>query len=327
MVGKYKDELGIRDACKTFDFSEATWFRWQKNNDSEVELRSKPRHHRRLSVQEESEVLELLCSERFQNMAPEAIVACLLDENTYLASPRTIYRILSRHKAVKERRNQLRHPDYKKPELLATGPNQLWSWDITKLRTGRKHDYLHLYVIMDVFSRYTVGWLVANRESEELAEIFIADTCWEQGIQDGQLTIHADRGPSMKSKTVAQMMSDMGVERSHSRPHVSNDNPYSESQFKTLKYHADFPKTFDGVRDAKVFLEGWFNWYNTQHRHSGICMLTPATVHAGKHEVALEKRRAVMQDAYKKNPGRFPNGPPKLKGLEPAVYINKPEAA
>jgi len=326
LIEKYKHELGVRDACDTFGVSEATWYRHKNNAKSSLSApKEKKRHHRRLSEKEEEELLNVMCKERFMNMAPEAIVACLLDEDEYYASARTMYRLLDRQKAVKERRQQLKHPEYKKPELLATGPNQVWTWDITKLRTGRKHDYLHLYVIIDVFSRYTVGWLVADRECSMLAEKFIADTCWEQNIEPGQLTIHADRGTSMRSKTVAQMMADMGVSRSHSRPHVSNDNPYSESQFKTLKYGSNFPKFFESVSVAKEFLEEWFEWYNKEHRHSGIQKLTPKNVHYGEAEEILEKRRQVMERAYEKHPERFLKGIPKLRVLDSNVYINKPK--
>ena len=331
MVEKYKPELGVRAACDAFGIPESTWYRWVKINERSLSIRSsdakKPYHHRRLKEDEEEKLLSVMCELRFMDMAPETIVACLLDEGKYYGSARTMYRLLDRHKAVKERRNQLKHPEYKKPELLATMPNQVWTWDITKLRTGRKHDYLHLYVIIDVFSRYTVGWLVADRECSKLAEKFIADTCWEQRIKPGQLTIHADRGTSMRSKTVAQMMADMGVTRSHSRPYVSNDNPYSESQFKTLKYGSDFPKFFRNVDEAKEFLEEWFRWYNTKHRHSGIQMLTPENVHYGKDKDVLKARNYVMMKAYKKYPERFSRGKPKLRSIDSAVYINKPKAA
>lgn len=331
LVGKYISELGVRGACDAFGISEATWYRRQKLNETSSSRKTpdtiKQRHYRRLSQGEEENILNVMCTEPFMDMAPESIEACLLDEGKYYASARTMYRVLDRNKAVKERRRQLKHPEYKKPELLATGPNQVWTWDITKLRTGRKHDYFHLYVIIDVFSRYTVGWLIADRECSKLAEKFIADTCWEEGIKPEQLTIHADRGTSMRSKTVAQMMADMGVTRSHSRPHVSNDNPYSESQFKTLKYGSNFPKYFNSIEEAKEFLEEWFLWYNTKHRHSGIQMLTPENVHQGNDREILCARQKVMEEAHQKHPERFPRGVPKLKSIDCSVYINKPKAA
>ena len=246
-----KQDSGIaptKDLCKAYGVSEAAYYRWKSSGLTEAPSQLPKRHWRALSKCEEQKVLDTLTSERFIDVAPEAVVATLLDEGEYLCSPRTMYRILQRNASTQERRDQRRHPEYTKPELLATGPNQVWSWDITKLRTGRKWDYLHLYVIMDIYSRAVVGWTVANRESAELAEELIADTIYAQKVPEGQLTLHADRGAAMKSKAVSQLLSDLGVEKTHSRPHVSDDNPYSESQFKTLKYHSTFPKTFPTLR-------------------------------------------------------------------------------
>jgi putative transposase len=235
-----------------------------------------------------------------------------------------MYRNLERNKASQERRNQRIHPIYERPELLATKPNELWSWDITKLRTGKKWSYHYLYVIIDVYSRYVVGWMVAPKENAILAEQFIAETCFKENIERNQLTIHADRGSAMKSKTVSQMMADLGVTKTHSRPHVSNDNPYSESQFKTLKYHSTFPKEFPSIYDAKGYLRNWFEWYNNEHRHSGIQMLRPIDVQRGRSEEVLKKRQDVLTNAFEKNPQRFPKGRPEVKPLDEAVYINKP---
>lgn len=313
-----------KERLNVLKIPESSFYRWlQKEGDGKRgEVRN--RNARRLTREEEQGVLDLLCSERFVDMAPEAIVATLLDEGVYHCSPRTMYRILNRNRAVQERRNQRSHPEYKKPELLATGPNQLWTWDITKLKTGRKWTYHYLYVIMDVYSRYVVGWLIAPKENALLAEQLIMETCSRQGIQRDQLTIHADRGSAMRSKTVSQLMADLGVTRSHSRPHVSNDNPYSESQFKTLKYHSTFPKTFTSQQEAQVFLDDWFIWYNTVHRHCGIMMLTPEMVHKGLQDKVLRKRHEVLIQAYQKNPNRFPGGRPKIGALPAEVWINKP---
>jgi putative transposase len=228
---------------------------------------------------------------------------------------------------VRERRNQLRHPAYSKPELLATGPNQVWSWDITKLLGPVKWTYYYLYVILDIFSRYVDGWLVAERESATLAERLITATCEKQEIPAGQLTIHADRGTAMTAKSVALLLADLGVTRTHSRPHVSDDNPYSEAQFKTLKYHPTFPERFGSLQDARAFCQGFFPWYNTEHRHDGLGLLTPAAVHYGHVEEVLEQRRAVLATAYAAHPERFVRKPPEPLTPPTAAWINPPTPA
>jgi len=323
---KKSEEFGARRVCDAFDIPEASFYREKARRAANTQSSPlpQPRHHRRLKETEEREVLDILISERFQDCAPEEVCAILLDEGKYCCSPRTMYRILRANKAVRERRDQLHHPKNSKPELLATAPNQLWSWDITKLKMHEKWTYLHLYVILDVFSRRVVGWLVAPRESQELAKRLIDETCERQGILPKQLTIHADRGAAMKSKAVSQLMADLGVCRTHSRPHVSNDNPYSESQFKTLKYHSSFPKKFSSLEEAKIFLRRWFDWYNMEHRHSGIGMMTPDSVHSGEAQALLEKRREVLIAAYQANPNRFVRGLPSLPDLPKAAWINKP---
>jgi putative transposase len=252
-------------------------------------------------------------------------VATLLDEGEYVCSVSTLYRLLHKNKAVGERRRLLRHPRYKRPQLLATGPNQLWSWDITKLKGPGKYTYYYLYVLLDVYSRYVVGWCIAYRESTQIAEQLILEACLQQGVVRGQLTVHADRGSAMISKGVAQLLSDLGVEKTHSRPHVSNDNPYSEAQFKTLKYRPDFPELFGSLQDARRFCAEFFAWYNNQHRHSGIAMLTPATVHYGKAEEVIAKRQSVLEAAYAQNPERFVRHAPRHAPLPEAVWINPPE--
>jgi putative transposase len=269
-------------------------------------------------------VRELLNSERFVDWSVREVYATLLDEGVYYGSWRMMYRILQAHEEVRERRDQARHPAYTKPELLATAPNQLWSWDITKLKGPTAWTYFYLYVILDVYSRYVVGWLIAERESAELAEEFIAATCEKEGIGPDQLTLHADRGSSMTSKTVAQLLADLGVTKTHSRPHVSNDNPYSEAQFKTLKYRPDFPSQFGSVEDARGWARQFFAWYNNAHHHSGLGLLTPATVHHAQAAETLAARQVVLQAAYAAHPERFVRGIPTPPELPTAVWINRP---
>jgi putative transposase len=269
-------------------------------------------------------VIETLHSERFMDKAPAQVWATLLDEKTYLCSPRTMYRILAEHGEVRERRNQLRHPNYTKPELLAEAPNQVWSWDITKLLGPVKWTYFYLYVILDIFSRYVVGWMVAHRESAALARRLIETACRNQSIEPGQLTIHADRGASMRSKSLALLLADLGVAKTHSRPHVSNDNPYSESQFKTLKYCPQFPERFGSIQDARAFGGPFFDYYNNEHRHSGIGLMAPAAVHYGMAKQLTAARQETLLAAYRSHPERFVHRPPQPPELPRAAWINPP---
>jgi putative transposase len=259
---------------------------------------------------EKETVRAVLNSERFQDQAPREVYATLLDEECYLCSWRTMYRFLAENQEIRERRDQLQHPVYAKPERLATRPNQLWSWDITKLRGPVTWTYYYLYVILDVYSRYVVGWMIAERESEELAQELIRATCIKQGIQPGQLTLHADNG-SVKS---------------HSRPHVSDDNPYSEAQFKTLKYRPDYPERFGCLLDARAWAQAFFAWYNQEHHHTGLSLLTPAVVHCGQAETVLQKRQQVLTAAYAAHPERFVKHAPVPAQLPVAVWINPPKA-
>lgn len=286
--------------------------------------RRAPRPHRALDETERAQVLGVLHSERFVDKAPAQVWATLLDEGTYHCSIRTMYRILAEHGEVRERRNQLRHPRYTKPELLAEGPNQVWSWDITKLRGPAKWTYYYLYVILDIFSRYVAGWMVAQRESAELARRLIAESYRKQGIAPEQLTIHADRGSSMRSKSVALLLADLGVTKTHSRPHVSNDNPYSESQFKTLKYCPQFPRRFGSIEDARLFSRSFFDYYNREHRHSGVGLMTPAAVHYGHARKLTDARRRTLLDAHRAHPERFVHGTPKPPILPAQAWINPP---
>lgn len=313
--------LGTLTACVGLGVSRATVYRLR---------RPKPRVARTartvpwaLGPEEVEQVLALMHSERFVDKAPAEIVAILLDEGTYLCSERTMYRLLEQAGEVRERRAFARHGRYAAPELVAEQPNEVWSWDITKLKGPGKWNYFCLYVILDIFSRKMVGWTIAHRESADLAEDLIAATCEQEGIKPGQLTVHADRGSAMTSKGVAELLIDLDVAKTHSRPHVSNDNPYSEAQFKTLKYRPEFPERFGSEEDARQFFRGFAHWYNNEHRHSGICMLTPATVHVGRAEEVLEHRHQVMLQAYVAHPERF-SRPPRRQRLPEQVWINRP---
>src|SRR5437870_4401801 len=235
-----------------------------------------------------------------------------------------MYRLLAEHAEVRERRDQLRHPVYAAPELLARRPNELWSWDITKLLGPAKWTYFYLYVMLDVFSRYVVGWMVAHRESATLAEQFIRETCARQAIGREQLTVHADRGSAMTSKPVA-LLADLGVTKTHGRPHVSNDNPFSEAQFRTLKYRPTFPARFGSIQDARAHCHVFFPWYNTEHHHSGLGLLTPADVHHGLAEQRVAARAAVLTAAYAVHPERFPAGLPHPPARPVELWINPPE--
>jgi len=268
--------------------------------------------------------LELLHEPRFVDLAPAEVYATLLDEGQYVCSERTMYRILSSSQEVRARRNQLRHPSHAAPELLAERPNEVWSWDITKLLGPAKWTYFYLYVILDIFSRYVVGWMVAYRQSSVLAQRLIEETCARQGIASGQLTVHADRGGPMTAKPMALLLADLGVAKTHSRPHVSNDNPFSESQFKTLKYRPGFPDRFGCLEDARAFCRVFFPWYNTEHRHSGIGLLTPHDVHHGLAPARVIQRATTLTAAYAAHPERFPRGIPTPPKVPTAVWINKP---
>ena len=316
--------VGVSDACRAINVPRSSYYRYFMADASPEKKGRWGRHHRALSQEEREQVLTILHSDHFVDKAPQEVFATLLDEGQYLCSIRTMYRIMAGHREVRERRNQLRHPSYTKPELLATGPNQVWSWDITKLKGPDKWAYYNLYVIMDIFSRYAVGWMVAHRESAILAERLIEATCRKQGIEPNQLTIHADRGSSMTSRTVAHLLADMGITKTHSRPHVSNDNPYSEAQFKTMKYRPEFPNRFGCLEDARAFCVGFFDWYNTEHYHSGIGLMTPEMIHYGQAEETWQRRKQVLMTAAMDHPERFVGKTPTPQTLPIAVWINKP---
>jgi putative transposase len=280
---------------------------------------------RALSITEKETVLNLLNSARFQDQAPREVYATLLDDGLYVCHWRSMYRFLAENQQVRERRNVLVHPPAAKPELVATQPNQLWSWDITKILGPTKHTFYYLYVILDVYSRYVPGWLLADGESAELAKELVMHTCEKQQIPLGQLTLHADRGGAMTSKPLALLLADLGVAKSHSRPHISNDNPYSEAQFKTMKYRPDYPTCFGSLADARAWAQVFFPWYNQEHKHSALGLLTPASVHYQQAETVLAARQAVLGHAYAAHPERFVKGRPSPTALPREVWINRPQ--
>lgn len=319
-------EVGFKRACSVLAVPRSTGRRLLSPHRPTNKKRPRKPHPRALSPEERAKVAEHLHSPRFVNTAPAEVFATLIDEGIYLASPSTMYRILHQHNEVRERRNQARHPSYARPELLAQQPNEVWSWDITKLKGPEKGRHFCLYVMLDLYSRAVVGWMIADTENATLAQRFIDDTCDKRGIQPGVLTIHADRGSPMRSHNVAQLLATLGVVRSHSRPQVSNDNPFSESQFKTLKYRYNFPNRFGSIEDARAFCGTFFAWYNDEHRHSGIAMLTPASVYTGQAHQILDQRRQVLLRAYEAHPERFVSKAPSPQPLPPAVWINPPTA-
>jgi len=315
--------VGVRPACIALGIARPTFYR---RSQPTAPPSMRPRPPLALTGDEEQAVLDILHCERFVNDAPAEIHATLLDEEKYLCSPRTMYRVLERHQEVRERRRQLAHPPAAKPELIATAPNQVWSWDTTKLMGPAKWTYFYLYVLMDIFSRYVVGWLVADRECKALAQRLISESAHKQGVEPGQLTVHSDRGPIMVAKCVAQMMADMGITKTHSRPYTSNDNPFSEALFKTTKYRPEFPDCFATKDQAITFGRVFFPWYNTEHHHSGLGFLTPQAVHYGDAQRVIAIRTAALDQAFERNPQRFKGKRPLPPTLPTAVYINPPTA-
>ena len=323
------EEVGVTTVCETLALSRSSYYRNQqpkesKNEPAAVEKKTK-RHPRALTQAEESEVRSVLNSQRFQDMSPYEVYGTLLDEDgRYLCSVRTMYRLLHKYGETTPRGRQRAKGNYAKPELLATAPNQVWSWDITKLKGPQKWRYYYLYVMLDIFSRYVVGWLIAKRETAVLAKELMATACLHQGIEPAQLTIHADRGGPMKSKAVAHLLSDLGVTKTHARPYTSNDNPYSEAQFKTVKYRPDYPQRFGSLQDARAWARPFFHWYNHQHRHSALALMTPAMVHAGREAAVLRQRKEILSAVYAAHPERFVNGLPSAGKMPDAVWINPP---
>jgi len=324
IVEDLSQRMSVRRACQALGVSHQALYRSRRTGPVRARAKDTPGRRRALNSEEKAEVRNTLNSERFADQAPREIYASLLDEGTYLCSVSSMYRILRENQEVCERRNQLRHPAFAKPELLATGPNQIWTWDITKLLGPVKWTYFYLYVLLDLFSRFVVGWLIAPRESTELAEVLIAETCTRQAILPQQLTLHADRGAAMVAKPLAALLADLGVSESHSRPHVSNDNPFSEAQFKTMKYQPTYPRRFGSLPDARSWAHVFFPWYNFEHHPSGLGLMTPAAVHFGQAAQLWQNRQAVLQQAYAIHPRRFVKGLPKPPTLPTAVWINPP---
>lgn len=315
-------KLAITHACSAIGLSRATFYRYVNPAVNCPRRRRVPKQT--LSVKEKQRVLDVLHEDRFVDLAPTEVYAQLLDEGIYLCSPRTMYRILARNEEVRERRRQRQHVPYSKPELLATGPNQVWSWDITKLRGPGKWQYFHLYVVLDIFSRYVVGWLIADRESKELARRLLSETCVAQNVEPQTLVLHSDRGSVMKSKTLAQTLGLLGVTQSYSRPHVSDDNPFSEAQYKTLKYRPDFPERFTSIEHAERHCQDFFSWYNQEHHHVGLGLMTPNDVHHGLAQQKWWARARTLAAAYEAHPERYPHGLPKPPLFPTEVWINKP---
>ena len=326
-VHEFEPQIGLVAACTALGMNRAWVYRnrARQRRMGPRPVRRRPRPPLSFSEAEQAMLLAILNSERFMDVAPASIYATLLDEGVYHGSIRTMYRLLAAQLQSGERRRQRIHPVYTKPELLAIRPNEVWSWDITKIKGPAKWTCFHLYVILDIFSRYVVGWMIALRESAELAEQLIGDTVAKQQIVPGTLTLHADRGTSMRSKPVAALLVDLDVTKSHSRPHVSDDNPYSEAQFKTLKYRPDFPQRFGSIEDARAHCQQFFHWYNTGHRHSGIGMMPPEAVHYGRAEALTAQRALTLEAAFGANPLRFKGKTPKPPQLPTAAWINPPE--
>lgn len=319
-----KNGIAIDRLCDALLIPRATYY-WHLENEKNKPVKLKGSPKNALSDKEKEQVLDILHGERFIDKTPYDAFNAMLDEGEYHCSPRTMYRLLEAQGENRDRRLQRNHRDAIRPELIATRPNEVWTWDITKLRSDRKWVYFYLYVILDVFSRYVVGWLIADCESKEWARHLIQQSALKQGIQRHQLTLHSDNGPSMTSHTVAQLLDHLGIAKTHNRPYTSNDNPFSESQFKTLKYCPEFPGQFASMGASETFSRQFFTWYNKEHYHSGIAWLTPESVHYGHAEKILSDRHDTLMKSYLKNPVRFNNRPPKKKQLPAAVYINPPQ--
>jgi putative transposase len=314
--------IGVKSACAVLNVPRSRVYR-ERQPTRERQARPTPAHA--LSPAEREQVRAVLNSERFMDCAPRQVYATLLDEGTYLCHWRTMYRILAAHDEVRERRLIRRHPVYQKPELLATQPTEVWSWDITYLRGEATWIHYPLYTVLDIFSRYVAGWMIAEVESSELARQLMAETARKQGIQPDQLTLHADNGSPMKGKSLSQLLVDLGITRSHSRPHTSDDTPFSEAQFKTMKYRPDYPARFASPGAATQWARPFFDWYNHEHYHSGLNLLTPARVHYGTAATVQQHRQPVMLSAYQAHPERFRQGIPLVQGAPTAVWINPPQ--
>jgi len=319
------NDVSACELCDALSVPRATYYRNRFQRGS-ARPKAKPgRPPLALTTEERQRVLDVLHSEQYAEKAPPVVYAELLSQGQYVGSVRTMYRILAANAEIKERRDQLRHPVYEKPELLATAPNQVWSWDITKLKGEAAWTYYYLYVIMDIFSRRVVGWLIADAESTTLAKQLVGEAYHREGVEPTVLTLHADRGSAMKSKALGQFLADLGITKTHSRPHVSNDNPFSEAQFKTMKYCPKFPKRFGCIQDATAFCREFFRWYNEDHQHSGIGFIAPNDLHYGRADIIASKRQATLDDAFAENPTRFKGQRPTPPRPPKEAWINKPK--
>lgn len=324
IVEQMAPKFTVKATCGALGVSRATYYRHLARKKHPPASPPPRISHRRLSVQEEDEIIEQLNRERFVNHAVPEAHAMLLDEGIYLCSVRTMYRVLKRRQQPRSQRQERVHPPYMKPELLATRPNELWSWDITRIKGPKPWIFYHLYVVLDVFSRYVVGWMLSETESGEEAKILLSHCCEQQIVKRNSITLHSDRGKAMRSKRLVDLLVDLGVARSYSRPHVSNDNPYSESQFKTLKYHRTFPQRFGSPEDTRQYMRVFFSWYNDQHRHSGLAMMTPADVHSGQASLRWIARKQTLLAAFERHPERFVRGKPSPQKVPDKIWINKP---
>jgi putative transposase len=324
-VNELATKIGIKRACEALGVSRSRIYRARQPHPA-TQPQPLPAHA--LSLAERVEVRETLNSERFMDKAPRQVYAALLDEGRYLCHWRTMYRVLAAHDEVRERRRVRRHPLYKKPELLATAPNQVWSWDITYLRGPHKWEHYPLYTVLDIYSRYVVGWMIAevapSGHPSDLAKQLIAATACKHHIRPDQLTLHADNGAPMRGKPLSQLLVDLGITKSHNRPHTSDDNPFSEAHFKTMKYRPDYPDRFASLAAAQQWTRTFFTWYNEQHYHSGLNLLTPASVHFHEAAAVQQQRQTVMLSAYAAHPNRFVRGQPIVTGAPAAVWINPP---
>lgn len=315
-------QMGVKQACQQLGVPRSSLYR---SRQPKAPTKPRPKPARSLTAEQRAEVRQLLNSDRFQDSTPREVYAKLLDDDgKYVCHWRTMYRLLAEHQEVRERRNQRQHPPVSKPVLVATAPNRVWSWDITHLPGPAPRCDFYLYVIIDIFSRYIPGWLIADQEAASIAETLISQTCTKQAIEPEQLTLHADRGGPMRAKTMAQLLADLHVSKSHSRPYTPNDNPYSEAQFKTMKYRPDFPDRFPDLAAAQLWGRSFFDWYNYDHRHSALALMTPAMVHFNQVQLVQDRRQKILQAAFEAHPERFVRGFPTLPQLSSEVWINNP---
>jgi putative transposase len=323
-VAELAAQVGVKTACEALSVPRSSHYAARRPRACQARQPAPP-PPRALTLIEKASVRETLNSDRFADQAPREVYATLLDEGRYLCSVPTMYRILAENQEVRERRSQMRHPIYPKPRLLATAPNQVWTWDITKLPGPVKWVYFCLYVVLDLFSRFVVGWLIAAHESALLAEQLLTESYLRQGLAPGQLAVHSDRGGPMIAKPLGMLFDDLGITPSLARPRTPDDNPYSEAQFKTVKYHPTFPERFGGLLDARTWGQRLFHWYNYEHHHTALGLMTPAAVHFGHAPALLLGRQHVLEVAYTAHPERFVRGLPKSPTPPSEVWINRPE--